>query len=124
MRREGVDAIIIRSDSSKCDSGSAEGRYLTHIGGNGEEGYVVFDLREDPMYTSWRPAHIENLMVKHPMVLKAAAFPIPDERLGERVCLAVVTRDGKAAAADQMLAHLDQHGLSKYDMPEFILPLE
>ena len=33
MRLRGLDAIIIRSDSSKMDSGSAEGRYLTHIGG-------------------------------------------------------------------------------------------
>ncbi|HEV8518925.1 MAG TPA: class I adenylate-forming enzyme family protein [Burkholderiales bacterium] len=70
------------------------------------------------------PAHIENLMVKHPLVLKAAAFPVPDERLGERVCLAVVTRDGKAADADQMLAHLDEHGLSKYDMPEYFISLD
>jgi Xaa-Pro dipeptidase len=62
MRNRDIDVIVIRSDSSKMDSGSAEGRYLTHIGGNGEEGYVVFDLREDPMYTSWRPAHIENLL--------------------------------------------------------------
>src|SRR2546422_228574 len=62
MKSRGLEVILVRSDSSKCDSGSAEGRYLSHIGGNGEEGYVVFDLREDPMYTSWRPAHIENLM--------------------------------------------------------------
>jgi acyl-CoA synthetase len=40
------------------------------------------------------PAHIENLTVKHPAVLKAAAFPIADERLGERVCLAIIARDG------------------------------
>ncbi|HEV2008482.1 MAG TPA: class I adenylate-forming enzyme family protein [Burkholderiales bacterium] len=69
------------------------------------------------------PAHIENLMVKHPAVLKAAAFPIPDERLGERVCLAIITRDGNAADADQMLAHLNAHGLSKYDMPEYFICL-
>jgi acyl-CoA synthetase len=70
------------------------------------------------------PAHIENLMVKHPAVLKAAAFPIPDERLGERVCLAIITRDGNAADADQMLAHLNKHGLSKYDMPEYFICLD
>ena len=39
MRRRGVDCVIVRSDSSKWDAGSAEGRYLTHIGGNGEDGY-------------------------------------------------------------------------------------
>jgi acyl-CoA synthetase len=58
------------------------------------------------------PAHIENLTVKHPAVLKAAAFPIADERLGERVCLAIIARDGTRLDAVQMLDHLGEHGLS------------
>ena len=70
------------------------------------------------------PAHIENLTVKHPAVLKAAAFPIPDERLGERVCLAIITRDGTAVDAGLMLEHLNEHGLSKYDMPEYFVCLD
>ncbi|MBI3057228.1 MAG: acyl--CoA ligase [Betaproteobacteria bacterium] len=70
------------------------------------------------------PAQIENLTVKHPAVLKAAAFPIADERLGERVCLAVITRDGTAVDADLMLEHLNEHGLSKYDMPEYFICLD
>ena len=70
------------------------------------------------------PAHIENLTVKHPAVLKAAAFPVADERLGERVCLAIITRDGTAVDADQMLDHLNEHGLSKYDMPEYFICLD
>ncbi len=70
------------------------------------------------------PAHIENLTVKHPAVLKAAAFPIPDARLGERVCLAIIARDGTAVTADLMLEHLNEHGLSKYDMPEYFICLD
>ena len=70
------------------------------------------------------PAHIENLTVKHPAVLKAAAFPIADERLGERVCLAIIARDGAALDAGQMLDHLGEHGLSKYDMPEYFICME
>ena len=70
------------------------------------------------------PAQIENLTVKHPAVLKAAAFPIADERLGERVCLAIITRDGTAVDADLMLEHLNAHGLSKYDMPEYFICLD
>ena len=70
------------------------------------------------------PAQIENLTVKHPAVLKAAAFPIPDERLGERVCLAVIARDGTAVDAEMMLAHLNEQGLSKYDMPEYFICLD
>jgi len=70
------------------------------------------------------PAHIENLTVKHPAVLKAAAFPVADERLGERVCLAVMTRDGTAVDGDALLEHLSEHGLSKYDMPEYFIRMD
>ena len=39
------------------------------------------------------PARIEALALRHTAVEKAAAFPVPDQRLGERVCLAVVARE-------------------------------
>jgi acyl-CoA synthetase len=70
------------------------------------------------------PAHIENLTVKHPAVLKAAVFPVADERLGERVCLAIIARDGADIDGDLMLGHLNDHGLSKYDMPEYFICME
>jgi Xaa-Pro aminopeptidase len=60
MQARGIEALVVRSDSGKWDSGSAAGRYLTQIGGNGEEGYVVFDLHEDPTFLIWGPGHIEN----------------------------------------------------------------
>jgi acyl-CoA synthetase (AMP-forming)/AMP-acid ligase II len=70
------------------------------------------------------PARIEALAMTHRMVEKAAAFALADPRLGERVCLAVVARKGMAAEPESILQHLDLAGLPKYDMPEFILPLE
>jgi acyl-CoA synthetase len=70
------------------------------------------------------PGHIEGLALKHAGVLKAAAFPVADARLGERVCLAVIARDGATLAADQVLEHLHTAGLSKYDMPEFYIALD
>jgi len=60
MRRTGVDCLIVRADSSKWDAGSAEGRYLTHIGGNGEDGYVVFDREAEPVFVIWGPDHVAN----------------------------------------------------------------
>jgi len=66
------------------------------------------------------PSQIEARALAHPAVSKAAAFPIPDERLGEKVCLAII---GKLTAED-MLAHLDKEGLSKFDMPEWYLTLD
>ena len=60
MKQKGVDCVVIRSDSSKWDAGSAEGRYLSHIGGNGEDGYVIFDIKEEPVFIIWGPDHVSN----------------------------------------------------------------
>jgi acyl-CoA synthetase len=70
------------------------------------------------------PARIENLAISHPAVLKAAAFAIPDPRLGERVCLAVIPREGIRVSGDELLRHLDSAGLSKYDMPEYFIAMD
>ena len=70
------------------------------------------------------PGRIEGLALKHAGVLKAAVFPVADPRLGERVCLAVIARDGAPLAPGQVLEHLHASGLSKYDMPEFFIALE
>lgn len=67
------------------------------------------------------PARVEDLAHRHPDVVKAAAFPIADERLGERVCLAVIAKTQPGPGVQEMLAHLDASGLSKYDMPEFYI---
>jgi acyl-CoA synthetase len=70
------------------------------------------------------PARIEDLAHRHPSVHKAAAFGVPDPRLGEKACLAVIFRDGRRIDAGEMLAHLGQAGLSRYDMPEYFIAME
>jgi acyl-CoA synthetase len=67
------------------------------------------------------PARIEDLAHRHPGVSKAVCFPIADERLGERVCLAVIPKTTPGPGVHEILAHLDSAGLSKYDMPEYYL---
>jgi acyl-CoA synthetase len=70
------------------------------------------------------PARIEELATRHPAVLRAAAVPVKDARLGEKVCLAVVFRPGKSIAPGDLLTHLDTVGLSKFDMPEYFVTLD
>lgn len=65
------------------------------------------------------PAHIEALALRHPDVARAACFPVADERLGERACLAVVGR----IKPERLLAHLAAEGLSRLDMPEYFLSM-
>jgi acyl-CoA synthetase len=66
------------------------------------------------------PAHIEALALRHAGVARAACFPVPDERLGERVCIAVAG----TIAPEELLAHLGAEGLSRYDMPEYFVRVE
>ena len=66
------------------------------------------------------PAHVEALALRHAQVARAACFPVTDERLGERVCIAVTG----SVVADELLSHLGREGLSKYDMPEFFVRLD
>jgi acyl-CoA synthetase (AMP-forming)/AMP-acid ligase II len=66
------------------------------------------------------PAHIEALALRHAAVQRAACFPVADERLGERVCIAVIG----TVEPHRLLAHLATEGLSKFDMPEYFLDLK
>jgi acyl-CoA synthetase len=70
------------------------------------------------------PARIEDYTMRYKAVAKATAFPVSDERLGERVCLAVVPQPNETIAPMELLAHLRNHGLSKYDLPEFYIEME
>ncbi len=70
------------------------------------------------------PARIEELAMRHGNVSKAAAFPVADNRLGEKVCLALVLKAKRPQFADEILAHLERAGLSRYDMPEYYVELE
>lgn len=71
------------------------------------------------------PSTIEDLAITHPSVLKAAAFPVADDRLGEKVCLSVTCTEGSTPpTGDEILKHLHDVGLSKFDMPEYYIPLD
>ncbi len=67
------------------------------------------------------PSEIEALAMRHPDVNKAAAVPVDDERLGEKVCLALIAVEGAVLDPEEMLEFLNELGLSKYDMPEYTL---
>jgi acyl-CoA synthetase len=55
------------------------------------------------------PAEIEARALRHAHIDKVAAFPVADERLGEKVCLAVIGQ----IEPDECLSHLAAEGLSK-----------
>jgi acyl-CoA synthetase len=69
------------------------------------------------------PGTIEALALRCDGVERAAAFPVPDARLGERVCLALVVKPGVQLAPVQLVRELEAAGLAKYDLPEFLLSI-
>jgi acyl-CoA synthetase (AMP-forming)/AMP-acid ligase II len=69
------------------------------------------------------PAKIEDLAMRHKAVARAAAFAVADRRLGEKVCLSVIFHEGARAEAQELLAHLNATGLSRYDMPEYFIAM-
>lgn len=62
--------------------------------------------------------------MRHPHVERAAAVPVKDRRLGEKVCIVVMPRADRRIDADALLAHLHAGGVSRYDMPEYFLQVD
>jgi acyl-CoA synthetase (AMP-forming)/AMP-acid ligase II len=108
---------------------NTQGWFMTgDLGWLDDDGYLrVVGRQKDVIIRGGRniyPARVEALALRHEVIEKAAAFPVADPRLGERVCLAVVARDNAPLDPEAILEHLDFAGLSKYDMPEFVLLLD
>jgi acyl-CoA synthetase (AMP-forming)/AMP-acid ligase II len=111
------------------DSFNRDGWFMTgDLGWVDENGYLrVTGRKKDVIIRGGHniyPAHIEALASRHDAIKRVVAVPIPDPRLGEKVCLVVVLHPGKIATADEILRHLDAAGLSKYDMPEYYLQVD
>jgi len=108
---------------------NTSGWFLTgDLGRLDEDGYLTITGRKKDLIIrgghNIYPTRIENLTMQHPDILRAAALPVPDQRLGEKVCLAMMPRPGASVSAEEVLAHLDDSGLSRYDMPEYYLFLD
>jgi acyl-CoA synthetase (AMP-forming)/AMP-acid ligase II len=124
----GASLMLGYFDDQKAteESFNREGWFMTgDLGWVDENGYLRITGRNKDVIIrgghNIYPANIEALAAKHDAIQRVAAVPVPDRRLGERVCLAVMFKPGKAAGPEELLRHLDRLGLSKYDMPEFFL---
>ena len=61
---------------------------------------------------------IESLVYQMPEVELVAAVAMPDESLGERLCLYVIPRDGQEVSLKQIRGHLQGVGIAAFKLPE------
>lgn len=67
---------------------------------------------------------VENILLQHEAVAEVLAVGLPDDRLGERLAVCVVTRQGASFDTATMLEHLARVGITKYKIPEFFALLD
>jgi cyclohexanecarboxylate-CoA ligase len=65
------------------------------------------------------PSEVEPAILRHPAVHEVALVGLPDDRLGERPCAAVILAPGATALSlDELTDFLAAEGVAKYSWPE------
>src|SRR6185295_10570157 len=67
---------------------------------------------------------IENLILSHPAVQNAACVPVPDAKLGERMCACVILKSGFSLSLDQLTDFLKTKEIARFKLPEHMAVLE
>lgn len=64
------------------------------------------------------PGDTERILATHPSIEHVAIVAYPDDRLGERACACIVSRDGQTLSLEQLCHWLERHGVARYLWPE------
>jgi acyl-CoA synthetase (AMP-forming)/AMP-acid ligase II len=81
--------------------------------------YYICDRKRDMIISAGvniYPAEIEDVLHRHPKVLDAAVFGVPDEEWGERVHAALHVRPGETLTAEEITAFCRPH-MAGYKVP-------
>ncbi|HEY3247127.1 MAG TPA: long-chain fatty acid--CoA ligase [bacterium] len=85
------------------------------------EGFLyIVDRKTDMIISGGEniyPAEVEDVLFRHPAVLEAAVFGIPDERWGEAAQAAVVVKPGQSLSLDELRRFCDGQ-LARYKIPK------
>ncbi|MBW1734617.1 MAG: long-chain fatty acid--CoA ligase [Deltaproteobacteria bacterium] len=92
-----------------------------------EEGFLyVVDRKKDIIVSGGEnifAREVEEHLLTHPSVLKAAVFGLPDPKWGEKVAAAVVLKQGQSPDKKDLLKHL-RGRISNYKMPKEVFFLD
>jgi mycobactin salicyl-AMP ligase len=66
---------------------------------------------------------LEEHLLTHPSIWAAAAVPLPDEYLGEKICAAVVF-SGPPVTLPELNSYLDGRGVAAHSRPDVVVPME
>lgn len=61
---------------------------------------------------------VENMLLSHPKILDVAAVAMPDEILGEKVCVYVVPKGEEKVDLEDIKAFMKEKGIAVYKIPE------
>jgi acyl-coenzyme A synthetase/AMP-(fatty) acid ligase len=114
------------NDASTREALTADGFYRTgDLGYLDPDGEFVYVGRSKDIIrrggVTIVPSEVEPVIMRHPAVHEVAIVPLPDERLGERACAAIITKRAAAAPTlEELQAFLDSNGVAKYTWPESV----
>jgi acyl-CoA synthetase (AMP-forming)/AMP-acid ligase II len=100
----------------------ADGWFRTgDLGSLDEDGYLFLTGRIKNLINRGgekiSPEHVEDILAGCPGVAEAAVFAIPDAIYGQRVCAAVVVREGENIGSEQILQYC-RNRLSAFEIPD------
>ena len=108
-----------------ADAIDQDGYFRTgDLGRLNESGGIHYVAREKDMIrrggVTIVPGDLEAALAGHPRIEHVAVVGLPDERLGERTCACVITRDGGPLSLEDVRLHLERQGVARYTWPERI----
>lgn len=89
------------------------------------KGYLVLKGRKKDIIirggVNISPVQVEGLVAEHPDVVSVACVPVPDEDMGQRLCLCVTLKEGSTRfSLPTIRGFLQQAGLDAGKLPEYL----
>jgi acyl-coenzyme A synthetase/AMP-(fatty) acid ligase len=117
---------FLGNDSLTRESLAEWGGYKTgDVGYLDADGHLIYAGRSKDIIrrggVTLVPGEIESAIAKHPAIHEVAVVPLPDDRLGERACAAIIVEPGAdAPRLAELQDFLASRSVSKYSWPESV----